>query len=82
MSNDQSSLAKGRLCRAQGMIDYRQAKLRDPNTQEHQLKHMRAEVQAIEYLMELAKQQLDADGVDYEGYENYGRELEARRKEQ
>lgn len=82
MSNDESSLAKGRLCRAQGMIDFRQQKLRDPNTQEHQLKHMRAEIAALDYLMDKAKEQLDTDGVDYEGYENYGRELEARRATQ
>lgn len=82
MSNDASSLAKGRLCRAQGMIDYRRNKLSDPNTQEHQLKHMRAEIACLDYLMDMTKEKLDADGVDYEGYENYGRELEARRKEQ
>lgn len=81
-NNDESSMAKGRLCRAQGMIDYRRQKLTDDRTQEHQLKHLRAEISCIEYLMEKAKEQLDADGVDYEGYENYGRELEARRKEQ
>lgn len=82
MSNNPSTLAKGRLCRAQGMIEYRHRKLQDPETLEHQLRHMRAEIDSLEYLMGKAKEQLDTEGVDYEGYENYGRELEARRKEQ
>lgn len=82
MSNDASSLAKGRLCRAQGMIDYRKQKLNDERTEDHQLKHLRAEIAALDYLMDMTKEKLDADGVDYQGYENYGRELEARRKEQ
>lgn len=81
--------AKARLCRAESLIAFKEARIngedKNPNVlplSDSAKHHWKQEVQAIKYLMVKAKEQLDAEGIDYSGYENFGRELQDSRSTQ